>query len=82
MAPYPKLFTAFLGISRERERDNIDINVDGEYVNKLCFVDDISITESEGNLLRMIWELDRNSVKVCLKLNINRVMFGTLLHNK
>ncbi len=60
----------------------LGIKIDGEYLNNLKFADDIVLlSESEGNLQKMIENLNRVSLKVGLKMNMKKtkVMFNNQL---
>ena len=67
----PKLFTACLeGIFRRLSWENKGINIDGENLNHLRFADDIVlISENPDELQAMLSDLNKESLKVGLKMN-------------
>ena len=79
----PKLFTATLeDIFRNLEWDNKGINVNGEYLSNLRFADDIVLFSDSGEeLQQMMAELNRESLKVGLKMNRKKtkVMFNSFI---
>ena len=76
----PKLFTACLeSIFRKMDWEGKGININGEYLNHLRFADDIIlISETPEELQVMLNDLNRESLKVGLKMNRSKtkVMFN------
>ncbi len=62
----PKLFTAcFEEIFKKLEWDDIELKIDGEYLNNLGFADDICLLSNSGeDLEKMIIDLHRESLKL------------------
>ena len=76
----PKLFTAALeNIFRGLDWERKGININGSYLNHLGFTDDIIIiAKTPQELQEMIQELNEGSLKVGMKMNMNKtkVMFN------
>ena len=76
----PKLFSACLEeVFNKLDWDNKGIRIDGEYLNHLRFADDIVlIAESVEELQEMLNDLNRESLRVGLKMNKSKtkVMFN------
>ena len=77
----PKLFTACLeDIFRKFSWETKGVCINGEYLNNLRFADDIVlIAETANDLQEMLSDLNRESLKVGLKMNKRKtkVMFNT-----
>ena len=82
----PKLFTACLeGIFRELNWENKGLNINGEFFNHLRFADDIVlISETAEDLQEMVSDLNKESLKVGLKMNKSKtkVMFNSKVQSK
>ena len=82
----PKLFTASLeSIFRKSDWQGMGINIDGEYLSNLRFADDISTTtETSEELQKMLNDLNKESMKVGLKMNRTKtkVMFNDKVPKK
>ena len=76
----PKLFTACLEeVFKNLEWENVGIKIDGEYLNNLRFADDIVLMSESGEELQMmLGDLNRESRKIGLKMNMGKtkVMFN------
>ena len=76
----PKLFTSCLeSIFRKIDWEGKGININGEYLNHLRFADDIIlISETPEELQIMLNDLNRESLKVGLKMNRSKtkIMFN------
>ena len=78
-------FTPFESIFKKSNWQEMGINIDGEYVSNLRFADDISTTtESSEELQKMLNDLNRESIKVGLKMNRKKtkVMFNNKVPQK
>ena len=79
----PKLFTACLQeIFKKLNWTNKGIKVGDEYLNNLRFADDIILfSETSGDLKTMVEELNRESLRVGLKMNKKKtkVMFNNYI---
>lgn len=82
----PKLFTLALeDVFKRLQWESRGINVDGVYLNHLRFADDIVLITSDANELeRMMTELHEASLRVGLKMNLNKtkIMSRDDLHIK
>lgn len=67
----PKLFTLALeGIFKKLEWGNMGLNISGAKISHLRFADDIVLfADNTMDLERMLYELDRESSKIGLKMN-------------
>uniref|UniRef100_A0A6G5AC50 Putative endonuclease-reverse transcriptase n=1 Tax=Rhipicephalus microplus TaxID=6941 RepID=A0A6G5AC50_RHIMP len=78
----PMLFTACLQeVFRSLDWEQLGIRVNGEYLSNLRFADDIALLSNSGDELQlMITELDKESRKVGLKINLQKtkVMYNNL----
>ena len=70
----PKLFTAVLEeVFKNLDWDRNGINIDGEFLNHLRFADDIIvIAKDPQELEKMLKELNEESLKVGLKMNLSK----------
>ncbi|XP_045491132.1 uncharacterized protein LOC123691006 [Colias croceus] len=75
----PKLFTAVLEeIFRKLDWDQYGLNIHGQHLNNLRFADDIVIfAESSTHLRSMLEDLERESRKVGLTMNITKTKIMT-----
>ncbi|XP_073960723.1 uncharacterized protein [Choristoneura fumiferana] len=75
----PKLFNAALeNIFRGLDWSNKGLVVDGERLSHLRFADDIAlITDNVGDMVVMIDELQRESLKIGLKMNVTKTKIMT-----
>ena len=76
----PKLFSACLElIFRNLNWENMGINIDGEYLNHLRFADGIIlISHTITDIKTMIEELNRESKKCGLKINITKTKISSI----
>lgn len=75
----PKLFSAVLeNIFRKLFWDQHGLNIDGQKLNHLRFADDIVLFEEQPGILeKMIQDLNKESEKVGLSMNVNKTKLLT-----
>ncbi|XP_042858876.1 uncharacterized protein LOC122244992 [Penaeus japonicus] len=78
----PKLFTACLEkVFQKLNWDQKGIRIDGEYLNHLRFADDIIIlAKNRQELNQMLHELNVESLKVRLSMNLEKTKINTNSH--
>ncbi len=78
---FPKLFTASLEeILKKLEWDDMGLKIYGEYLNNHRFADDIVLLRNTGEELeKMISDLQRESLKMGLKMNMKKTK---IMYNK